>query len=54
MEKEITMKEIERLILLELLAKINLDRAKKQFNNDYVYGSDDVIILISSEIKKNL
>lgn len=36
------MKEFEKLVLKQLLAKLELERARKEFGNDYVFGYDDV------------
>jgi len=44
------MKEFEILVLKELLAKIKLERAKMEFGNDYVFGSDDVLRIIYQKI----
>jgi len=44
------MKELEKLILLELLAKLRVQKAKQEFSNTYVFGFDDVERIIQYEI----
>lgn len=46
------MKELEKLILKELLAKIELEKAKMEFGNKYVFGWDDAQRIIIREINK--
>lgn len=46
------MKEFEILVLKHLLAKLELECARQQFGNDYVFGFDDVIRIIHTQIDK--
>jgi len=46
------MQEYEKLLITELIAKINLDKYRKQFGNTYVYGADDVLRLLCNEQNK--
>jgi len=46
------MKEFEVLVLKHLLAKLKLECARQQFGNDYVFGFDDVIRIIHTQIDK--
>ncbi len=47
------MQEIETLILQRLLLLIKLHRARMQYGNKYVFGSDDAIRIIENEIIKS-
>lgn len=46
------MKEIERLVLESLQKELLLARAKMQYANNYVFGSDDVFLILSRKIKE--
>ena len=47
------MKDYQRLVLEEFRAKLLLNRARVEICGPlYVYGSDDVLILLNSEIAK--
>lgn len=46
------MKEIELLVLEKMLAKLKLERAKMQFGNKYVFGFDDVLIIMLASIEE--
>ena len=46
------MKEIQKLVLLNILADLKLAKAKVEYNSDYVFGFDDVVIVINREIDK--
>ena len=47
------MKDFQRLVLEEFKAKMLLNKAKVEISGpQYVYGSDDILILLNSEIEK--
>ena len=46
------MREYQRLVLIELKAKIALDIYRKEVDSEYRYGTDDLMILLNSEIEK--
>jgi len=46
------LKSFQTLVIKELLAKIQLTKAKQEFGNDYVFGYDDCLRIILEEINK--
>jgi len=46
------LKSFQTIVLKELLAKIELTKAKQEFGNDYVFGYDDCLRVILKEINK--
>lgn len=46
------MKEIELLVLQKLLMTLRLQKAKAEFGNKYVFGFDDVLIVLGREISE--
>lgn len=46
------MKAFQIAVLKVLLAKLQLQKAKQEFGNSYVFGFDDVQIVIEHEIKE--
>jgi len=46
------MKEIERKVLELFQAELLLAKAKMEYNSKYVFGSDDVFIILQAKIKE--